>query len=397
MTWSARLRIVDVCAFYTPAGGGVKTYVEQKLRAAEQFGHEIIILAPGEENRVLAQSSAGRIETMAGPRFPLDRRYGYFDDEDALHDKLTALAPDLVEASSPWASAAMVGRWPGDAPRALIMHADPLSAYAYRWFAPVATRAMIDRGFDWYWRHLRRLDQQFSMIVSASRNLSDRLSAGGLANVVTIPMGVTSGVFSPALRDEAMRARLLERCELPPDALLLLGVGRHAPEKRWPMVIEAITAASYDRPIGLVILGDGRQQARVVRAVAANPHIHLMAPTQDRATLARIYASADALVHGCEAETFGMVPAEALASGTPIIVPDAGGASDQWRPELGEQYKARDGASLVAAIRRFADQGRAQYAPATAEAARYARSEQDHFAALFSAYTRLISVREDAA
>ena len=384
------MRIVDVCAFYTPAGGGVKTYVEQKLQAAERHGHEVIILAPGEENGTLRSTGAGKVLTLAGPRFPLDRRYGYFNDEAALHDQLTALAPDIVEASSPWGSAAMVARWPGSAPRALIMHADPLSAYAYRWFSPFASEAVIDRGFDWYWRHLRRLDQQFQMIVSASPSLSARLTAGGLHHVETIPMGVTAGVFSPALRDEALRARLLERCDLGPDGLLLLGVGRHAPEKPWPMVIEAVTAASYDRPIGLVIIGDGRQQARVVRAVDNNPHIHLTAPTRNRTMLARLYASADALVHGCEAETFGMVPAEALASGTPIIVPDSGGASDQYAPALGEQYKARDGASLAKAIRRFSDNGRGHYTARAVEAAAQVRTEDEHFRALFASYEALV-------
>lgn len=84
------MRIVDVCAFYTPAGGGVKTYVEQKLQAAERHGHEVIILAPGEENGTLRSTGAGKVLTLAGPRFPLDRRYGYFNDEAALHDQLTA-------------------------------------------------------------------------------------------------------------------------------------------------------------------------------------------------------------------------------------------------------------------------------------------------------------------
>ena len=39
----------------------------------------------------------------------------------------------------------MVARWPGSAPRSLVMHADPLSAYAYRWFGRVASIATIDR------------------------------------------------------------------------------------------------------------------------------------------------------------------------------------------------------------------------------------------------------------
>ncbi len=385
------MRIVDICAFYTPEGGGVKTYVEQKLRAAARFGHEVIVVAPGESSGVQFETPHGRLLTIAGPRFPLDRRYGYFDNEADLHDQLTRLQPDMVEASSPWGSAAMVARWPGDAPRALIMHADPLSAYAYRWFSPVASEAMIDRGFDWFWRHLRRLDERYQLIVSPNANLAARLTAGGLHHVVTIPLGVTAGIFSPAHRDEALRARLLARCELESDALLLLGVGRHAPEKRWPMVIDAVTKASFDRPIGLVIIGDGRQQARVVRAVANNPHIHLMAPTSDRATLAHLYASADALVHGCEAETFGLVPAEALASGTPIIVPDSGGAADQCRPGFGELYRARDAGALAAAIHRFADNGRSHYAPHVAAAAAHPRTEEDHFEALFATYESIVS------
>jgi alpha-1,6-mannosyltransferase len=28
------MRIVDVCAFYSPQGGGVRTYIEQKLRCS---------------------------------------------------------------------------------------------------------------------------------------------------------------------------------------------------------------------------------------------------------------------------------------------------------------------------------------------------------------------------
>ncbi|HET7281314.1 MAG TPA: hypothetical protein VFI67_03230, partial [Sphingomicrobium sp.] len=44
------MRIADVSAFYTPAGGGVRTYVEAKLRAAARFGHEMIVIVPGERH-----------------------------------------------------------------------------------------------------------------------------------------------------------------------------------------------------------------------------------------------------------------------------------------------------------------------------------------------------------
>jgi alpha-1,6-mannosyltransferase len=107
------VRIVDVCAFYSPQGGGVKTYVERKLAAAHPGAQDVIILAPGARDATLSDFPGGSIRTIKGPLFPLDRRYRYFQDEAALHAKLDDLAPDMVEASSPWGSASMVGRWPG--------------------------------------------------------------------------------------------------------------------------------------------------------------------------------------------------------------------------------------------------------------------------------------------
>ena len=373
------MRIVDVCAFYTRAGGGVRTYVERKLKAAPAAGHEIIILAPGRENRVEERGDGARIEWLESPRFPLDRRYGYFADAAQVHAALDRLHPDVVEASSPWRSASMVADWQGPARRVLVMHADPLSAYAYRWFGHLAERETIDRGFGWFWRHLQRLDRSYDAVVSASPSLSGRLREGGLRNVVTNPMGVDPGIFDPALRDTALRARLLERCALPEDATLLIGVGRHAPEKRWGLVIDAAIAAAASRPVGLLLLGEGRDSAKLARRIGDNPHIHLLSPIRDRLGLARTMASADALIHGCEAETFCIAAAEALASGLPLIAPDRGGAFDQAQASGGITYRSGSSTDAARAIRRFVD---APPARPTGDA----RTMDAHFADLFALY-----------
>lgn len=389
------MKIVDVCAFYTPHGGGVRTYVERKLAAGPRCGHEIVIIAPGEEHRVEERGEGARIVYLPGPRFPLDRNYRYFDEASRLHDALDAERPDFVEASSPWRSAETVAQWQGSAPRALVMHADPLAAYAYRWFEPLASRPAIDRGFDRYWRHLRRLDAGFDTVVSASESLSVRLREGGLRHVTTQPMGVEPGIFHPALRDESLRARLLARCGLGPDAALLLGIGRHAPEKRWPMVIDACVAASYHRPIGLVLVGDGRERARIQRHVGVNPHIHLLSPIADRRALARLMASADGLVHGCEAETFCMVAAEARASGLSLIAPDRGGASDQAASSGGELYRAADAASAAEAIGRLLDRPRRR--PAGRPDMPAVRTMDRHFEELFQLYASIAAPLRRAA
>ncbi len=387
------MRIVDVAAFYTPEGGGVKTYVDRKLQTGPAAGHDVTVIAPGREDRVEERGAHARIIYLKAPHFPLDRKYHYFRDELELHAAIDAAKPDILEASSPWRSARLVGEFPGKVPRVLIMHADPLSAYAYRWFGKVASRETIDRGFGWFWQHLLQLDSMFDATVTAGDDLTQRLREGGMTNVVTNPMGVTSGIFSPDLRDEGLRARLLHRCDLPPDATLLLAAGRHAPEKRWPMVIEAVAAAGVKAPVGLILVGDGRDRVRVARAAADNPHIELISPITDRAELARLFASADALIHGCEAETFCMVAAEARAAGLPLITPDGGGAADQARAAGGWLYTSGNGAAAAEAIARFIATPRDETRARTVAAAPSVRTMDTHFADLFAFYETLLVPR----
>lgn len=380
------MRIVDVNAFYTPQGGGVKTYVDRKLAAMGEAGDEIIILAPGPEDQTRILSERTRIVTIRSPHFALDRRYHHFNDEAALHAALDRLSPDWVEASSPWRSAAMVARWQGSAGRSLIMHCDPLTAYAYRWFGRLLDRHRIDRGFDLFWQHLRRLDRQFDHVVAASSDLADRLREGGLSRVRLLPMGVAPDRFSPALRDEMLRRRLLAACALSADATLLLAVGRLAPEKRLDTVIQGVIAAGAHAPVGLAIVGGGRDERSVRRAIARCPHVQIIPPITDRAQLARVMASADIFVHGCEAETFGMVAAEARASGLPLIVPDTGGSIDQLQPGCGLTYRAGDAADLKAAIAAMCQSAIAPYRRNAQAGAATVPTMDAHFRSLLDLY-----------
>lgn len=382
------MHIVDISALYSPTGGGIRTYTRRKLQTAARFGHSMTVVAPGNADAQDDVAPGARLITVKSPHFPLDKNYSYFESDAVIHRLLAELRPDFIEASSPWGSSSAVAEWPGQAPRALIMHADPLTAWAYRWFERVAKRETIDRGFDWFWRHLRRMDQNYDAIISASKNLSDRLIAGGLSRVHTIPMGVEPGFFTPSLRDPALRARLLARCNLPETATLLVGVGRFSPEKRWPMVIEGATAAGYRRPLGLVIIGDGHARRRVVRAAGDNPHILLLAPLNGREEMAKVLASADLLLHGSSAETYGMTPAEARASGLPIIVPDDGAAIDQLTPGAGLAYKAGDPASIAETVIKAIDSLPALRAGALADVPNVEEMDR-HFAELFKLYEQL--------
>ncbi len=391
------MRIVDVAAFYTPFGGGVKTYIDRKMVAGPQLGHEVICVAPGRSNHVEERGPNARIVYMKEPYFPLDRKYHYFNDVDALHRVLDDLKPDVVEASSPWRSARLVGEWAGNAPRALVMHADPMSAWVYRFLDPIASREMIDRSFGFFWQHLRRLDAMFDGTIAIIDHHAESLRAGGLKKVVANVMGVEPGIFSPSLRDEGLRARMLERCHLPPDATLLLGAGRLGPEKRWPLVIEAATAAGAHAPVGLVIAGDGRERGRIARLAEKNPHIQLVQPVTDRTQFARLMASCDALAHGCEAEVFCTVGGEARASGLPIISPDRGGGADHARLSEGWIFESGNPAAMMRAILDFCATPRELVRERAIRHAANVRTVDEHFVDLFAYYEELLQQKAQGA
>jgi alpha-1,6-mannosyltransferase len=388
------VHLVDISALYSPNGGGIRTYTHRKLQIADALGKRLTVIVPGAEAATSHFGSA-RLISIPSPRFPLDRNYFYFESDAVIHRALDREAPDFIEASSPWGSASAVAEWPGAAPRALIMHSDPLSAFAYRWLENVVSRRTIDRGMDWFWRHLRRLDASFDTVICASPSYTQRLQDGGMQRVITLPMGVQPDLFSPQHRDPDLRRRLLERCQIAETGTLLLGVGRLSPDKRWPMLIAGAVAAGYSRPIGMVIVGDGLGRAAVVRAAGDNPHVQLLSPIIDRAAIAQLYASADLLIAGSAAETFGMVMAEARASGLPIIVPDEGAAYDQLVPGQGLAYASGDAASVAVTIGEAIASLPALRAAAVAGAADVPTMDM-HFARLFATYDAIIASRRQS-
>ncbi|MGN6156013.1 MAG: glycosyltransferase [Sphingomicrobium sp.] len=375
------MRIVDVCAFYSPSGGGVRTYVDAKLRSASKLGHEIVVLVPSEKAEVTEIAPGALIAGIPAPTMPFDRRYRYFNDAARLHSELDIWRPDHVECSSPWSSASAVARWRGSATRSLFMHSDPMAAYAYRWFG-FLNPAVVDGLFSRFWDHMRFLGRSFDAVVSPSRKLAERLRQRGLTNVWTVPLGV-EGSFSPARHDPELRRSLLADMGLAPEAKLLLSVGRLAPEKRPELIARAVADAARTRPLGLVLVGEGPMRRKLEKIAAASGRIRLLGHISDRDLVARLMASADALVHACEAETFGLVLAEALACGTPVIVPDRGGAFEQLRPGCGLSYPAGAKAGLTRALFELLDSGAFGHKAGGPAAPRLM---QDHFRELFGLY-----------
>lgn len=383
------MHIVDVAEFYAPLGGGVKTYIDAKLAFAHKAGIKVSVVAPGPEDRVEPRDG-GQIIYVKAPAIPVDTRYHIFWDARPVHAILDQLNPDVVEASSPFRGAWIVSGWHGRQARralkSLFMHADPIAAHPQVWLQRWMSADAVDRLAWPGWRYLRRTASSFDRVVVGSRWFGDRIQKHGGIPSTLVPLGVDTELFHPRRRDPALRRAMLAEFGLGPEGRLLIGVGRHHPEKQWPVVFRGV-GALRDEGVAMIQIGNGFANQQVTRAAAAAGNVRLMGHVGDRDHLASLLASADAMVHGSRAETFGLVASEGLASGTPLVLPSEGGCTDAADPAWTEVYAPGNSEAATAAIHRLLarDPGRLRLAAIGARHT-HISTPAEHFERLFTLY-----------
>jgi glycosyltransferase involved in cell wall biosynthesis len=168
-------------------------------------------------------------------------------------------------------------------------------------------------------RYLRWFHNQTECTLVSNADLRDRLLSVGFSNVAILERGVDSQLFSPQRRCTELR----RDWGVADDDLVVLYVGRVAPEKNLALAIEAYRAMKrVHARIKFVIVGDGP-----LRITLQREHSELIfAGTHTGEDLARHYASADVFLFASETETFGNVTLEAMASGLAVIAYSYAGA-----------------------------------------------------------------------
>ena len=386
------MRIVDVNEFYSPTGGGVRTYIDRKMALMAEMGHELICIACGRDKEYVEERiGGGKVIYLKSPGLPFDKNYGLFSRAEPIWRLLDELDPDVVETSSVWRPAWIVGRWQGRALKSFFMHNDNIAAYPMRWLEGLAPPEQIEDACAIYAQYMNRFLPMYDTVVTNGPALEKRLMRRGVHIDAAMTLGIERSHFSPGLRDERLRAAMLHQLDLPPDGHLLLGLGRHHGEKRWPMIVDAVERAGADLPVGLMLLGTGPESKRIEARIAGSPHIRMFRPVYDRPELARIMASCDALIHGSEAEPFGLVASEAMASGLPLIVPDTGGCAEAADPLTSEKYRARDAADAALAIERLFAREPAILRKAAVVAAGRVRTDREHTVELMDYYEACIA------
>lgn len=391
------MKLLDVAEFFSERGGGVRSYLEELLRQGERRGHQVIVVAPGprdEERRLPGGSALLRVK---GPAMPYDPTYHALLRIGRVRELIRREAPDVVQASAPYVAAGIVASQKGVPLRAHVYHSDQITTYAVPAAARLRPRALARSAVGALFAWPRALSRRFDLTLAPSAFIARQLSDHGCVRVRQATFGIRHEQFGPERRNDAMRRELMGPLADAPNAALAVVACRLAVEKRVGLVIEAMHELNRRRPVALAILGEGPERKRLEVLAQGLPACRFLGFLRDRAEYAALLAGADLFVHGGYAETFCFVLGEALASGTPIVVPASGAALDFAELGVGASFSADATASDVAdAVERVLDRPRELERDRALEASRRVPSTDEHFDRLFALYEEALAEKRAA-
>jgi phosphatidylinositol alpha 1,6-mannosyltransferase len=309
------VRVAIVAESFLPNVNGVTNSVLRVIEHLRLHGHEVIVIAPdtprGEPPAERVHDGV-RVHRVASRMFPKITSLPLGVPRPRMVSVLRGFDPDIVHLASP----ALLG-WGGmhaarylGVPTVAIFQTD-VAGFAESYGIGFTSRAA------WAWTRMvhTRVDRTLAPSTSAMENLV----AHSIPRVHKWARGVDIAGYAPSARDEQLRK------QWSPDGKPVVGfVGRLAPEKH----VERLAVLSRRNDLQLVVVGDGVDRTKLETTL---PGAVFTGALYGEA-LATAYASMDVFVHPGEHETFCQAVQEAMASGLPVIAPDAGGPRDLVAP-----------------------------------------------------------------
>ena len=311
------MKVCDLTQFYSPASGGVRRYLSEKVRFIREHtpDDEHVLIVPGEKDAVIEEPRAHQ-HIIQSPLISRTSRYRLLVRLEAVERVLERERPDIIESGDPYQLAwkAIHSGAALSIPVIGFYHSHFPEAYLrtlQKFLGPIVTEFFI----DFSKRYIRSLYNRFERTMVPSPALGRLLTEWGVHNVAPIDLGVDAAVFHPQPNGEK---RLHEEFAIPPSRRLLLYVGRLAHEKNTHTLFAAFRALPRDR-YHLIVVGDGSQRNAVEQVRRETGAVTWLPYCADSAELARLYRGADLFVHPGVQETFGLVALEAQACGTPVV------------------------------------------------------------------------------
>jgi glycosyltransferase involved in cell wall biosynthesis len=222
---------------------------------------------------------------------------------------------------------------------------------SFTWDAPVdPPRLFIDHGSfadASFWAYLApRLRTSDTVLVSSQvcARVAERCFGPERPLLLNVPFCVDTELYRPESHRRTARRRVLEEHAIPEDGPLLLVVSGFVRRKNHHLAVLFLRALLDEVPTARMVIVGGttdrpgslayRQAVLELGArLGVGSRLHLAEPLP-QTRLSKLMAAADLLVHltNCRLENFGLVVAEAMSAGLPVVGADWGGLRDLIRP-----------------------------------------------------------------
>ena len=336
--FSAVKRVAILTESFLPKVDGVVKTTYFTVRYLQATGREVLVFAPDIAVEQIGASQVIPVPSIGLPQAPETRL--------ALPNPLVArhiedFNPDLIHLFSPAAmgvNGMAVGRHL-NLP-VIANYQTDLPGYTEHYGFPMLSGPVN--------RWLRYIHNGCHLTLAPTRTIIRQLRAVGYRRVRHWGRGVNTERFSPRHARPAIRRRLLNGRD--PAALLCIFVGRLANEKR----IDLLRDVAQTPGVALTIIGDGALREELEAKFADTDAYFTGYLIGDE--LAQAYASADVFVFPGEYETFGQVIQEAMASGLPAVVVNAGGAPEVIEDGLSGIVVEPTAVAFASVIRQLRDQ-----------------------------------------
>jgi phosphatidylinositol alpha-mannosyltransferase len=330
------LRIVQVCPYSWDVPGGVQVHVRELSAHLRERGHEVRILAPGRHSgkrddawivgRAIPVRGNGSVARISfGPQVAM-----------VVARALKEARPDIIHVHEPLVpSVSMHAVLNANVPVVATFHSnvgrERMSSVWFKLAAPMVRPV---------WNRIAR---RIAVSDAARHSVTSRM---GDDELLIVPNGVNVERFAAAKAAKLGAGRHL------------LFVGRLEERKGFRIAVEAFAqlAVAY-ADLRLLVVGDGSERDAVDDLEpSVRSRVEMLGRVEDD-RLASYLRAADLYIGPATGgESFGIVLAEAMAAGLPIVASDISGYRDVARNGVeAVLVPPGDPGALVAAVRRVLD------------------------------------------
>ena len=306
------MRLLDITHFYSEKGGGIKTYIQNKieyLKDKEDIQHTLII--PGEEDGELFLKRT-KIIKIKSPYFPFNNHYRLLINTVKLSNILKQEKPDVVEIGSPFLIPTIVNSKKESLKYKTIgfFHLNLESVVEN--INKIKGKIIVKKiARSYTYKTYSNLD----LVIAPSCYVKNYLLDIGVQNVKVIYHGIDVDFFNKIQPEENLR----QKFNIPDDKIVFIYVGRFSEDKNFDELIKIIKLLLQIQPNRFFFLLIGAGPLKEYALSSLNSNTLILDYISDREYLVKMLKMSDIFITASKTDTFGLSLIEAQACGLPVL------------------------------------------------------------------------------